>query len=341
MSRYYQINTDSIVIKPLAFLIPVGFTVVAILLVLPLSIILMLVKGHIEDIEIKYFASYLFMLPLLLGCIPFFTYGKQQIIFDGKSQSIFKQTVFKKHLLMRFDEVASITFAIRLGLAYYIKSIDDRYGKGFRISPSFTGEQDKAKVYFDETLLPEIWVIIQKGQVEIQPSEAAPVNPDQMTFYVRHHQTFELKKGSILKLLLPLLLFAIFAGYFWFNLLTKVAPSDSDKRLSVFVLIPILYFLLSATKRIVFDLGSKKIKVYRLGLLFKSYNVSNFDGFNIVRKTYNGAYSGTDLRLKFKAKSSVTELTLGDFGKTNPIESMITETEYILKTMLNYEQTKY
>ncbi|QDW23557.1 hypothetical protein FFJ24_001425 [Pedobacter sp. KBS0701] len=339
MAKYYHIDKQSITVKPFAFLIPVGLSVVALLLAMPLTIILIMVKGNIGDIETQYFAGYIIMLPLILACIPFFTYGKRKVIFDAFNQAVYLKTIYSKKQLMSFDQVASIDPQVRFGLAYYLKSKDDRFGKGYRISPSFSNEGDKDKKHYDSLILSAIKNMISLKavkQVIVQPN---PIDLGILTYYIADHNNFRLKHGGSVKYLPALIFFGFFACYFWYNLFTKMQLTDSDRQLSVIVLIPIMLFVLTITKRIVFDVDTQKIKVYRIGLLFKSYTFDKFAGFSIVRKTYNGLYNGTDVRLKFKKPSGTSELTLADFGKTNPIENFIAETEYILDRMKNHERS--
>jgi hypothetical protein len=330
MTKYYHIETDSITVRPLAFLVPIGLAIVALLLLLPLTVILIMVKGHLGDIEAKYFASYLIMLPLLLACIPFFIYGQRQIVFDAIQGTVSLKTIFNRKQLMEFNQVASIDPQVRFGLVYYLKSSEDRYGKGYRISPSFTGERDRDKLHYDSVVLSAIKNMLTSVPDRQVISNPNPIDLGLLTHYLAHDDGYRLKSAGIGKFLPMLIFFGLFACYFWYNLITKNNPSNSDKQLSLIVLIPITIFLLTVSKRVVFELNTKKIRVYRLGIVFKSYALDTFTGFNIVRKTYNGLYSGTDVRLKFNKSS---ELTLADFGKTNPIETFIAETEYVLKKM--------
>lgn len=338
MAKYYHIDDQSITIKPLAFLVPIGLAVIALLLLLPLTMILIMVKGHIGEIESKYFAGYFIMLPFLVGCIPFFTYGKRCVIFNAATQTINLKTIFGKKQLMNFAQVAAIDPQIRFGLVYYLKSTEDRFGKGYRISPSFTNEQDKDKQHYDGIVLQAIKNMISSApvqQVSVQPNA---IDLGILTYYLASDHGYWLKRSGFAKFLPALIFFGLLACYFWYNLLTKTQPTDSDKQLSIIILLPISIFVLTITKKIVLNLNTQKIKVYRLGILFKSYAFDNFAGFSIVRKTYNGLYNGTDVRLKFKKSSGISELTLADFGKTNPIENFIAETEYVLNRMKNNER---
>lgn len=333
MAKYYQINDRSIVIKPLMFLVPIGIAVTALFILLPLVTITIMVKGNFAEIEAKYFAGYLLLIPFLLACLLFFTYGRRQVIFDSTVQTISLKTIFGKKQLMRFNEVASIDPHIRFGLVYYLKSTNDRYGKGYRISPSFTGEQDKDKHHFDTVVLPSINSMI--NSIQELPLAAGPslIDLGVLNYYTINDVGYKLKRRGISKFVPALIFFGLLACYFWYNLFTKITPTDNDKQLSAIVLLPIAIFVLTVSKRVVFDLNTKKIKVYRIGILFKNYAFDNFAGFSIVRKTYNGLYNGTDVRLKFNKRTGTSELTLADFGKTNPIENFIAETEFVLKKM--------
>jgi hypothetical protein len=339
MAKYYSISREQITIKPLAFLAPIGFALIVMLLLLPITTLLIMMKGHLQDIEPKYFAWYIILLPFLLGCTAFFTYSRRQIIFDAGQQTIYIKSVFGQKALMAFNQVASIQWVMRFGIAYYLKSKGDRYGTGYRISPSFSKEQDKDKIEFDSVVLPAIWRILgtQTTPLTGETTDTSNVLFDagQMAYYKPHPDGYALTPMGINRYLPVLLIFGAFACYSWFHLLTKPVLSDSDKQLSILLIIPVLACLLTVTKKMVFDITAQKIKLYRLGFVVATYPISTFAGFNIVRKTYNGLYNGTDVRLKFLKPGSKQEreLTLADFGKTNPIEGFITETEYILARM--------
>lgn len=339
MAKYYRLQKDSIIIRPLAFLAPIGLAILALLLLMPITIILIMVKGNFGDIEAKYFASYFIMLPLLLACIPFFTYAQRQVIFDAVLHTISIKTIFGKKKLMEFNQVATIDPQIRFGLVYYLKSSDDKYGKGFRISPSFTGEQDKEKKHFDDVVLSALKQMFSSVPGSPAADKQNIKGLGILTYYLADNDVYRLKNAGIMKFLPMLIFFGLFACYFWYNLFTKTQPSDSDRHLSVIVLIPITIFVLTLSKRITFERNTQKIKVYRLGILVKTYMLNNFAGFNIVRKTVNGLYSGTDVRLKFKKTAGMAELTLADFGKTTPIEDFLTETEYILEKIKSHEHS--
>jgi hypothetical protein len=333
MTKYYNINNGRIIIKPLAFMAPIGWAMVAFFLLMPVTIILILVKGHIQEIESKYFGYYILMLPFLLACIPLFTYSRRQVIFDGNQQIVYLKTIFGQKVLMTFANVAGIVCKVTFGQVYFINSKDDRYGKGYRISPSFAKEKDKDKLYYESNVLPEIWKMIEMAPASpVADNSKALLDAGNLSYYKTVPTGFLLKPASILKFLPLLILAGPAIFYYWYQTFTKIAATNSDKQVSFFLLIPIVLSLLTVTKRVVFDTVQRKVKVYRLGFVFVTYPITEMAGFNIVRKTYNGLYSGTDVRLKFVKPGSKTprELTLQDFNKTNPVEPFINETEFVI-----------
>lgn len=336
MAKYYTINKSNIIIKPLAFMAPIGWAFVAMLLLTPISFMLIMVKGHLQQIEPKYFATYFMILPFLMACIPLFTYSRRQIIFDAYQQTIYLKTIFGQKALMTFANVAEIKSQTTFGMVYFMKSKDDRYGKGYRISPSFSGEKDKDKLAYDSTVLPEIYKLLSSAPATIVANNnKILLDAGHLSYYENTPAGYLLKPASMLKFLPLIILFGLAIFYYWYQTFTKIAATDSDKQVSVFLLIPVILSLLTISKRVVFDTGLSKIKVYRLGFVFITYTITDFAGFNIVRKTYNGLYSGTDVRLKFIKPGSKQqrELTLIDFNKTNPVEPFINETEFVIAKM--------
>jgi hypothetical protein len=332
MAKYYSIDKGSVMIKPLAFMAPIGWALIALFVLMPITIILIMVKGHLQQIEAKYFASYFMMFPFLLACIPLFTYSRRQVIFDAYQQTIYLKTIFSQKALMTFANAADIKCQTTFGMVYFIKSKDDRYGKGYRISPSFSGEKDKDKIVYDSTVLPEIYKLLSSAPTTVADNNKALFDAGHLSYYETTPPGYILKPASVLKFLPLIILFGLAIFYYWYQAFTKPAPAQSDKQVSVFLLIPIVLGLLTITKRVVFDTVQSKIKVYRIGFVFATYTITELAGFNIVRKTYNGLYSGTDVRLKFIKPGSKQqrELTLIDFNKTNPVEPFINETEFVI-----------
>ena len=330
MAKSYQISKEQIVTRPLAFLAPIGIVFVAFLLLLPLMIMMLSVEGNLGNLTASDWKGFVIILPFVLACAPFFTYSRRKVIFNSADHTIYHQTIFGRKVLLKFNEVADIVLKAGIGQSYYIKALADRYGQGYRISSSFSGEKDKDKREFDEVVLPAIWQMLA-----LQP--AANLVYDSkvlfeggiLNYYTEHPQGYLLKPGGLLKLLPGLIVLGLGACYGWYTVLTK---PGGDKALAVGTSVGFIFMIFAFTKRLIFDTSARQVIVYHLGLPLSRYPLANFAGFNIVRKTYNGLYSGTDVRLKFQKlnSQSTTDVTLADFNKTNPIEPFIAETEFVL-----------
>lgn len=319
------IEKDLIIVKPLAYLKPIGIALLLLFILSPIATLLILVQGNLSEIQPSSLHSMVLVLPMMLACIPLFTYSSRRVIFDQKQQAIYLKTIFGKKLLLQFNEVDDIVLKATLGMAYYVKSKADRYGKGYRISSSFANDTDKAKIAYDSTVLPAIRQMLAATQAIESNTLAQPepriVDAAHLEFYKPHNKVYILKIGNRFTYLPALVMFTVAAWYL----------RKEDFGIMFFIPITIIVALIS--KRVVFDTVQKQVSVYFLGIRFKKCAFIDFSGFNIVRKTYNGMYNGTDVTIKFLKPGSKTlqEVTLRSFGKTNPIEPFMNETEFIVK----------
>lgn len=335
MAKYYTKEKERIVIRPLAFLVPIGIAFIIMLLLLTLMTLLIMLKGQIQEIEAKDLGSYILLLPLIIACIPFFTYSRRKVVFEQNDKMVYLYTLFGKKRLMSFDEMGDITMIANFGMAYYLKSKADRYGKGYRISPSFLKANDQSKREFDEVLLPAI--------SEMKKTSTGPVVSDQkklslqagvLSFYHSHNEGYVLgPQGGKWKYLPIAVVFLLFSSIGWYPLISGAGWPEKDQFFVFMPLIPLGLGIAMISRRVVFDVKRKNVRLYHFGLPLITYPISRFAGFSIVRKTHNGAYSGTDVRMKFVKEGSKEpkELTLTGFGKTNPIEPFLDETEFVLE----------
>ncbi|WP_118952291.1 hypothetical protein [Taibaiella helva] len=331
MAVFFQVGPDRISIRPLAFLKPVSIVLIVMLVLMPFVIILLAHQGDPGQLSYKDLAAALIMLPLILACIPLLVLSRRTLIFDRISQTIFTQTLGRKRTLMRFDEAGEIVLMTAIGLYYRLKSKGDRYGKGYRISPYFQG-QDKDKDTFDNTLLPAIKAMLQERPA-VPATDYALQDAGLLQWYEQCREGYRLKTGKARKQYLPALILLLAALlYFWYRRYFQAVPADAERPYTIILIFPFLLVLAAFTKRICFDSSTRQIIVYRLGFAMARYSRDAFSGFNIVRKTYNGLYNGTDVRLKFRkaGSSREQELTLETFNKTVPIEAFLKETEWVL-----------
>jgi hypothetical protein len=83
-----------------------------------------------------------------------------------------------------------------LGWSIFIKSKDDRYGKGYRISPSFSGEKDKDKIVYDSTVLPEIYKLLSSAPTTVADNNKALFDAGHLSLLRNHPAGLYFKAGK-------------------------------------------------------------------------------------------------------------------------------------------------
>jgi hypothetical protein len=335
MAKFYVNDKDRMVIRPLAFLLPIGIAFLVLLLLLPLMTMLIMLKGQVQEIEAKNFASYILLLPLIIASIPLFTYSRRQVVFEKNERKVYLQTIFGRKPLMAFEEMGDVDLKATFGMAYYLKSKADRYGKGYRISPSFINVNDASKKEYDEVLLPEIYKFraLQSTATIVSDPAKISLQAGMLNFYNTHADGYVLKPNGIWSAIPSFALFLVFAGATWYSIIFGKGWPEKDQFIPFLPLIPLGFFLATISRRVIFDVNRKSVRLYLFGLPLITYLISGFRGFSIVRKTHNGIYNGTDVRMKFvkDGKKEEKELTLKGFGKTNPVEPFLDETDFVLE----------
>lgn len=337
MAKFYTNGKERMVIRPLAFLLPIGIAFLIMLLLLPLMTMVIMVKGQVQEIEAKNFASYILLLPLIIASIPLFTYSRRQVVFEKNERKVYLQTIFRRKPLMAFEEMGDVDLKATFGMAYYLKSKADRYGKGYRISPSFINVNDASKKEYDDVLLPEIYKLRALEPAAAIVSDPAKISLQAgiLNFYHTHADGYVLKPNGIWSAIPSFGLFLVFAGATWYAIIFGKGWPEKDQFIPFLPLIPLGFFLATISRKVIFDVNRKSVRLYLFGLPLITHPLSGFTGFSIVRKTHNGIYNGTDVRMKFVKNGSkeVKELTLKGFGKTNPVEPFLDETEFVLEKL--------
>lgn len=333
MAKYCSVERDRIVIRPLAFLLPLGIAFIAMFVVLSLVMLYFATRNTYTE---KAPYSLILMTPLFLACIPFFLYSRRQIIFELSDHSIYRKTWMGKKRLLGFEEVGDIQLKQGFGFSYRLKKKGDRYGKGILLSSAFSGTADKDKIVFDQEVLPPVHALLAQHPAVAVPAAPALFEAGVLDFYSQHDTGYLLKRKGVIKYLPGLILVVTVWCFSLYRYVTVPVHSGMDEKLTWIPLIPLLLLTGVFTKKIVFDLQQQKIRLYRFGLPFLTYDMADFAGLAIVRKTHKGMYNGTDVRMKFNKPSGRQkgELTLLDFNKTAPIENFIGETQFLLDKMV-------
>lgn len=149
-SRFYNVDYKKVTILPNLFLKPaVIFFVFTGLLLMG---IFFSVPNEPKGSSVFLFSFFFFsVLPICLILL----YTNEKIIFDGETACVYKEGFFGKKILMKFDEIHSISMiSISLGTWYRLHSKQDPFSTRHRISP-FSGSRNML-IDFKENVLTQI-----------------------------------------------------------------------------------------------------------------------------------------------------------------------------------------
>lgn len=265
------------------------------------------------------FASYGLLISLL-PCLLLFFLGSKKIIVSEKDETIYSAYFLGKKPLARFSEIKDVEYVKGSDYSYRAFLKADSYGKGILLTTRTT--RPNYLKDFERDALPIIRKMIAESNQEKQEERQAIII-ENYRYYRQKGNIFILKRKKEVVWNIFLVLLALFFLYLGLTTTTKE-----------FLYVPIPMFLVGLgliMQRKTFDL-SQQTFTHSFGFFFrKTYFFNQFHNFNIVRKTLNNMYDGTDVRIVFKMKNAkIKEVTLRDFRKTKKIDRFIQETKSIL-----------
>jgi hypothetical protein len=282
------------------------------------------VQGYSVGITLGYYALLLFI-PLLLILI-----AETKVIFDGSSRVLYKKIAFLPVGSIPFEDIASVEPYEILGSGFNYKLFrrSNRHGRGLLVSAGYSKATDANLIAFQQEVLPKIDELVFAN---------APVIHKQAIYDFKYFK----EEGGVY------LLRNNKAGSFIFGLIligATIAILFSPDFLSVersFQKILITYFpaaiglalLFAATSNIRFDKSQRKIiRSTFAGRVVKEYPFDDLIRFQVIRKTTNFIYSGTEVRAEIflPAKNKTTILNLKSFIGTKKIERFLDEANTIL-----------
>ncbi|KQM79159.1 hypothetical protein ASE74_00895 [Pedobacter sp. Leaf216] len=273
------------------------------------------------------FGYYIFMLliPLLLVFV-----AETKIIFDGNSRRLYKKIGFLPTGSIAFDDIASVQAyeILGSGFNYRLFKKSNRHGKGLIVSSGYSKATNANLIQFQQEVLPKIDELVFAN---------APFIPKQaiydFKFFKEEGGVYLLRDNKIGSLIIGLFLIGITVAI----LLTPNALSSegSIKRLLItyFPAVIGLALLFAATSNIRFDKTQRKIiRSTFAGRVVKEYPFDDLIRFQIIRKTTNLIYSGTEVRaeIEIPAKNKAITLILKNFIGTKKIDRFIDEANTIL-----------
>lgn len=281
-------------------------------------------QGYSASFTFGYY-GFLLLIPLLLIFI-----AESKVIFDGNSRRLYKKIGFLPIGSIPFDDIASVQPYEILGSGYNYRLFkkSNRHGKGLIVSAGYNKATNANLIQFQQEVLPKIDELVFAN---------APVIPKQtiydFQFFKEEGGVYLLRDNKMGSLIFGLILIGITVAI----LLNPGFMVDENAFKRIFIsYLPAaigLALLFAATSNIRFDKARQKIiRSTFAGRVVKEYAFDDLIRFQIIRKTTNLIYSGTEVRAEIEvpAKRKVITLILKNFIGTKKIDRFIDEANTIL-----------
>jgi hypothetical protein len=282
------------------------------------------IQGYSTELTFGYYGL-LLLIPLLLIFI-----AETKVVFDGNNRVLYKKIAFLPTGSIPFDDIASVEPYEILGSGYNYRLFkkSNRHGKGLIVSGGYSKASSPNLIQFQQEVLPKIDELVFAN---------APVIPKQAIY---DFQFFKDEGGVYLlrdNKLGSLIFGFIFIGATVAILLNPgfMANENAFKRMFLSYLPAAIGFglLFAATSNFRFDKSQRKIiRSTFADRVIKEYPFDDLIRFQVIRKTTNLMYSGTEVRAEIllPAKNKVTILNLKHFTGTKKIERFLDEANTIL-----------
>ncbi|CAH0306638.1 hypothetical protein SRABI27_04599 [Pedobacter sp. Bi27] len=281
-------------------------------------------KDYSTGLTLGYYGV-LLLIPLLLIFI-----AETKVIFDGNSRVLYKKIGFLPTGSIPFDDIASVQAYEIMGSGYNYRLFkkSNRHGKGIIVSSGYSKATNPNLIQFQQEVLPKIDELVFAN---------APVIPKQtiydFQFFKEEGGVYLLRDNKIGSLIIGLILIGVTVSILLNPDFLTNEGSFQKILLTYFPAIIGLALLFAATSNIRFDKSQRKIiRSTFAGRVLKEYPFDDLIRFQIIRKTTNLIYSGTEVRAEIllPAKNKTTTLILKSFIGTKKIERFLDEANTIL-----------
>ena len=282
------------------------------------------VQGYSAGLTLGYYGC-LLLIPLLLIFI-----AETKVIFDGNSRILYKKIGFLPTGSIPFDDIASVQAYEIMGSGYNYRLFkkSNRHGKGVIVSSGYSKATNPNLIQFQQEVLPKIDELVFAN---------APVIPKQtiydFQFFKEEGGVYLLRDNKIGSLIIGLILIGVTVAILFSPDFLANEGSIQKILLTYFPAAIGLALLFAATSNIRFDKSQRKIiRSTFAGRVLKEYPFDDLIRFQIIRKTTNLIYSGTEVRAEIllPAKNKTTTLILKSFIGTKKIERFLDEANTIL-----------
>lgn len=281
-------------------------------------------QGYSSSFTFGYY-GFLLLIPLLLIFI-----AETKIIFDGNSRKLYKKIGFLPAGSILFDDIASVQAYETMGSGYNYRLFkkSNRHGKGIIISSGYNKATNPNLIQFQQEVLPKIDELVFAN---------TPVIPKQtiydFQFFKEEAGVYLLRDSKIGSLIIGLILIGVTVAILLNPGFLTNEGSFQKILITYFPAAIGLALLFAATSNIRFDKSQRKIiRSTFAGRVLKEYPFDDLIRFQIIRKTTNLIYSGTEVRAEIllPAKNKTTTLILKSFIGTKKIERFLDEANTIL-----------
>ncbi|MDN5288892.1 MAG: hypothetical protein JWR38_5166 [Mucilaginibacter sp.] len=262
-------------------------------------------------------------------CLILFGIGERKVIFDGSNQQMYTKMFGLTTSSTPFDQIAAVTpYQVMGATSYRVFTKKNRHGKGIPISGGYTKQTNANLIDYQQEVLPRLNELVFASR----PPEVKQAIYE-FRFFKEEGGVYTITKNKIGGLVIGILLcaltiYALFHPEF-------MSDEVSYKRILVtyFPLLIGLVLIGACFTSTSFDKNRRQIIVsYPGGIIRKEYSFDDFIRFQIVRKSTNFVYSGTEVKalLNIPNKGKTRELFLRNFTGTKKIERFIDEASTIL-----------
>lgn len=262
-------------------------------------------------------------------------FGNTRVVFDNEGQLMQKKLFgFLPITSIPFDKLNGINIVRNNVGGFNFRAFrkNDKFGKGTAVSAGYSKETDANALAFTEEVIQAVHAWLDQSQALAADNVTKPLGS--YNFFVVNQTEHVVKKSKFASIVVALL-FIAFGAYALMNdtVMPNTRPLVRIAIIAGSFLIG-LGFIVGSFTKIVFDTAGKVVRVVSpLGWRNKEYSFADFDGFQIVRRSTNMIYTGTDVQIYFSANNNKKEgmLVLKTFIRTGKIDQFLEETGNIMK----------
>ncbi|WP_090497848.1 hypothetical protein [Pedobacter terrae] len=281
-------------------------------------------QGYSTGFTFGYYGV-LLLIPLMLIFA-----AETKVVFDGSSRILYKKIGFLPTGSIPFDDIASIEPYEILGSGFNYKLFrkSNRHGRGLLVSAGYSKATNANLIAYQQEVLPKIDELVFAN---------APVIYKQaiydFKFFREEGGVYLLRDNKIGSFIIGLIFIGATVAILFSPDFLANEGSIQKILLTYFPAAIGFALLFAATSNIRFDKSQRMIiRSTFAGRVVKEYPFDDLIRFQVIRKTTNLIYSGTEVRAEIflPAKNKTTILNLKSFIGTKKIERFLDEANTIL-----------